>query len=107
NTGTRKQRRNHLERRILSGGADQDDVPPLDVREKGVLLRLVEPVNLVHEKDRALAGPAETLGIGHHGLDLLDAAEDSAERDKLAPGDARDQLRERRLADAGRSPEND
>src|ERR1035441_3749881 len=43
-TRARQQRRNHFERRVLRSGADQDDIAALDIREKCVLLRLVEAV---------------------------------------------------------------
>ena len=103
----REQRRDHFERRILRGGADQDDVAALHVGQKGVLLRLVEAVDLVDEENGAAAQAAQRLGVGHHGLDFLDAAQHRAEGDELALGDAGDQVGERGLADAGRSPQND
>ena len=51
----RQQRRVHLERRVLGGRADEDDVAGLDARQEGILLRLVEAVDLVDEEDRAAA----------------------------------------------------
>ena len=51
----RQQRRDHFERRILRGGADQDDVAALHVGQKRVLLRFVEAVDLVDEQDGAPA----------------------------------------------------
>ena len=50
---TRQQRGVDLERRVLGRRADQHDVAGLDARKEGILLRLVEPVNLVDEDDRA------------------------------------------------------
>ena len=50
---TREKRGIHLERRILRRGADQYYRALLDVRQKRVLLGLVEAVNLIDEKDRA------------------------------------------------------
>ena len=47
-----------LEVRIFCGGADQHDQPLLHCGKKGVLLGLIEPVNLIEEQDRA--GPAFT-----------------------------------------------
>jgi hypothetical protein len=41
-----------LEGGVLGGRADENDPPAFHMGEKGVLLGLVEPVNLVHEKDR-------------------------------------------------------
>src|ERR1035438_4038427 len=64
-------------------------------------------MNLVDEQDGAAAHAAQALGIGHYRFDLLDAAQYRSERNVLAPRQARDQLGERRLADARRTPEND
>ena len=70
----RQQRGVHLERRVLGRRADQHDVAGLDARQEGVLLRLVEAVDLVDEDDRAPAGRRRrSLGRRHHLLDLLDA----------------------------------
>ena len=55
----RQQRRVDLERRVLGGRADEDDVAGLDARQERVLLRLVEAVDLVDEEDRA---PADAGG---------------------------------------------
>ena len=79
----------------------------LDVGQEGVLLRFVEAVDFVDEHDGAAAHGAQPLGIRHHGLDLLDAAEDRAVSHELAVREARDEAGERGLPDAGRSPEND
>ena len=54
----REQRRVDLERRVLGGGADEDEVAGLDAGQEGVLLRLVEAVDLVDEEDRAAARAA-------------------------------------------------
>ena len=43
----------HLEVRVLGGRADERDEPVLDTRQQRVLLRLVEPVDLVEEEDGA------------------------------------------------------
>ena len=104
----RQQRRVHLERRILRRRADQDDVAGLDAREEGVLLRLVEAMDLVHEDDRPPAhAPPPILRRGHDLLDLLDAGEHGAERHEVRLRDVGDHARERRLAGAWRSPEDD
>ena len=73
NLRARKQRGIDFERRILGGGADQNDVAALDVRQKGVLLGFVEAMDFVDEEDGAAAEFAQAFGIGHHGLDFLDA----------------------------------
>ena len=51
----RKQRRDHFERRIFRGRADQQNVSRLHVRQKRVLLRAIEAVHFVDEHDRAPA----------------------------------------------------
>ena len=63
-------------------------------------------MHFVDEYDRAPAGVSRALGRGHHVLDFLDAGEDGAERDEFRAREARDEPRERRLAAAGRAPEN-
>src|SRR2546427_969457 len=77
----RQQRLGQLEARVLGGGADQRDDAVLDPGEKGILLRLVEAVDLVAEQDRAatlvlesllrllddLAHPPHALGHGEIG----------------------------------------
>jgi hypothetical protein len=50
-----------LKRRILGGRADQGDGPLLDVREKRVLLRLVEVMDLVNEEHGGFAQPLQAL----------------------------------------------
>ena len=104
----RQQRRVDLEGRVLGGRADEHDVAGFDARQKGVLLRLVEAMDLVDEDDRAAAEPAAAvLGRGHDVLDFLDAREHGAEGDELRVGEVGDEARERRLAGARRSPEDD
>src|SRR5699024_12417398 len=67
----------YLKGRVLGGGADEDDAALLHKGEKGVLLGLVEAVNLVDKDDGALAVAAVVLRLLHHRADLLDAAGDS------------------------------
>ena len=81
--------------------------PRLDIGQKRVLLRLVEAMDFVDEQDRAAAELAQPLGIGHHGFDFLDPGQHGAEGKKLALRHARDDARQRGLADARRSPENE
>ncbi len=106
--GARQERGVHLERRVLGGRADEDDVARLDARQEGVLLSFVEPVDLVDEENRAASDPAPgLLGLGHDRADFLDAREDRAERNEPRPRDLCDEARERGLAGSGRAPEND
>ena len=102
----REQRRDDFERRILGGGADQPNAALLDVREKGILLRFVEAVNLVDENDGAGAVLAGAVGIAHDLLNFLDAGEHGGEFDEVGLGDTGDDLGERGLAGAGRAPED-
>ena len=104
----RKERSVHLERRVLGGGADENDVARLDVSEKGVLLALVEAMNLVDEQDRALALAAPALfGRLQHLADVLDARQHRAHGFEMGPGQAADDVSERRLAGARRAPEDE
>ena len=41
-------------------------------------------MNFIDEEHRAAAQAAVALGVGHHRLDFLDAAEHGAERDEIA-----------------------
>ncbi len=107
NFRAREQRRDHFERRVFGSGADQDDVAVLHVREKSILLRFVEAVDFVDERDGAAPRGAQALGIGHHRLDFLDAAEHGAIGHELAVRQARDQPGKRSLPYSGRAPEDD
>ena len=105
--GARQQRAHHLERRVLGGRADEGERAVLEVRQEGVLLRLVEAVHLVQEQQRR---PPVRRARGARRLDrradVLDAGHDGRQRDELRVGGGRDQARERRLAGARRSPED-
>jgi hypothetical protein len=95
-------------RRRLGGGANQDDVAGLHARQKGILLGLVEPVNLVDEEDRAPAEPtARVFGFGHYLADFLDSREHGAEGDEPRPRHACDQSRQGGLAGTWRTPQDD
>ena len=101
-----EQRGVDLEGGVLRRGADEDDAALLDERQEGVLLRLVEAVDLVDEEDGPHAEGARLLGAGHDLLDLLDAARDGAEGDELRLREVCDHVGEGGLADAGRPPED-
>ena len=105
--GPAEQRRVDLEVRVLGGGADQDQQPALDRRQQGVLLGLVEPVDLVEEQDRALAPlPQPLVGPGHHVAHVLHAGGDRRQRLERLGGVAGDHPGEGGLAGAGRPPED-
>ena len=52
---TRQQRPDQLEGRVLGRGADENHRAVLDHRQKGILLRAIEAMDLVDEEQRALA----------------------------------------------------
>ena len=102
----RKKRPVHLEGGVLCRRADQNDAPPLHIGQKGVLLRLVEAVDLVHKEDGLFPEAAGGLRLLHHLLDLFNAARDGGKIDEPRLGLVRDDAGERRLAHAGRAPED-
>ena len=74
-----------LERRVLGGRADEDDVARLDVRKEDVLLRAVEAVDLVEEEDRPLAvARAERARLLEDLAHLLHAGRDGRVRQEDA-----------------------
>ena len=91
---------------VLGGGADEADGAALDVGEEGVLLGLVEAMDLVDEEDGAGAEAGGLFGVDHDLLDLLDAGEDGGELDEGGLGERGDDLGEGGLADAGWAPED-
>ena len=101
-----EQRGDDFEGWILRGGTDQPDGSPLDVRQKGILLGLVEAVNLIDEKDGARVHLGGLRRRGHHLLDLLDAAHYGGELDKSRLGRFGDDLGQSGFAHSGRTPED-
>ncbi len=82
-----EERRDDLEGRVLGGGPDQDDGAALHVGEEGVLLRLVEAVDLVDEEDGARAVQAQPLiGFPDDRADLLHPGEDGGEAHEVGAG---------------------
>jgi len=75
--------------------------------KKRVLLRFVEPVNLIDEDDGALRVKCEPIARRRNDLAHLgDAAEYRAERDKVRGCGARDDACQGRLAAPGRAPKD-
>ena len=67
----------HLEVRVLGRRADERDRPVLDVRQEGVLLGLVEAVDLVEEEEAPRPVQIESfLGLGDRRADLDDPGHD-------------------------------
>ena len=75
--------------------------------QQRVLLALVEAMDLVDEEDRGAAAPVEPVArAGDRGSHLLDAAGGRREDVEARADRLRQQSRQRRLADAWRSPEH-
>ena len=102
----RQQRRDDLERRVLGGRADEGEEARLDVRQEGVLLALVEAMDLVDEDDGRPARGARRLRPLDRLADVLDAAEHRRHGDELGVERVGHQARQRRLADPRRTPQD-
>ena len=97
----------YLEARVFGGGADEDDGALLHEGQEGVLLGLVEAVDLVHKEDGALPPmrrPCSACCITS--LISFDAAGDGAEVDEVGPGAPGDDAGQGGLAHPRRAPEN-
>jgi hypothetical protein len=103
----RQQRPGELEARVLRRRAHEGDHSLLHPREKGVLLCLVEPVNLVAKQDGA---PSLVLQAPLRLLDDLThprhTRSDGAEGLEMPVGVARDQSRQRGLPRPRRAPQH-
>ena len=108
NRGARQQGRVDLERRVLGGRADEGEQPAFDVRQKGILLALVEAVHLVDEHDGAPRRQAlrRLRGALDRVANVLDAAQHRADGDELRVERIGHQPRNRRLARARRPPQD-
>src|SRR5690349_149855 len=94
-----EERRVDLEVRVLGRGADQRHEALLDRRQQRVLLRLVEAVDLVEEKDRPAAVRTEAVASGsEHLAHVLDRRRDRRQLLELGARRMRDDPRQRRLA---------
>src|SRR5438445_7134544 len=104
----REEGRDHLEGRVLGGRPDERHRAGLDVGEEGVLLRLVEAVDLVDEEHGRPAVPGElVLCLLDDLSQLLHPLQDGRERDRVRAARGREQVREGRLAAARRAPEDE
>ena len=104
--GARQKRRVELEGRVLGRRADQSDRAVLHHGQETVLLRAVEAVDLVDEEQRATAHLAAPAGLLEGLLEVGDAREDRRDLFEMQVGLAGQQPRHRRLAGAGRAPED-
>ena len=103
----REQRRVDGEARVLGRRPDEHDRPVFDVGQERVLLRLVEPVDLVHEEDRALALKRQPVARRRDDLaELAHAAQDGAEGHEEALGRRGDDACNGRLPAPGWPPED-
>ena len=102
----RQQCRVQFEAGVLGGRADKHDRAVFDVRQEGVLLGAVEPVDLVHEQHRALPDlPAVLSGLEHFAK-VRDPGERCGEWFEHEAGPLREQPRDRRLPTAGWPPQD-
>ena len=93
--------------RVFRRRADKDDRALLDERQQRIELRLVETVALVEQKIGALVVELERRArVLRSFLHIGDAALHCVQLDEIAVCRARDNVRERRLAAAGRSPKD-
>src|ERR1700688_2623720 len=95
-----------FEGRVFCRRSDQADAAFFDMRQKGVLLRLVEAVNFVDEDDGARAVLAGAGGVAYYPLDFLDAREHSRKFDKVSLCDAGNNFGESSFACTRRAPED-
>ena len=102
------QRGVQFEVRILGRRPDQDHRSVLDGRKQRILLRDVEPVDLVDEDDRFAVLFTQTTPSGGDCLaNVLDSRRDRRKADELGLRRIGDDLGERRLAGSGWPPEDD
>src|SRR5699024_6412504 len=102
-----QQRGDHREVRVLRGRGDERDPAVLDAGQQGVLLGLREAVDLVDEQyGLAADGPQPGARLIDHLADVLDAGEHGGDLDELAVAGLGDDVGERGLAGAGRTPQD-
>ncbi len=97
-----------LEVRVLRGGPYQYDSAVFHKGQQIVLLGLVEAMDLIDEKDGALAvHPLDFPGLGHHFLHVLLSGHSGVDLGELGAGGAGDDLGQSGLARARRAVEDD
>src|SRR5437870_1084541 len=62
NLRARNERAVYIKERIVRGRANKAKISSFDIRQKDVLLRLVEMMDLINEQDRLLPRGAEAIG---------------------------------------------
>ena len=93
--------------RVLRRRADQDERPLFDGGQERIGLRLVEAVTLVQQQIGAFSVQFQGIArIFHRLFDVCDAALHGVQLDKIPARRLGDDVGERRLAAAGRPPED-
>ena len=105
--GAREQGGIDFEGRIFGRRTDKGQQPTFNVRQKGILLRLVEAMDFVDEENR-LPAVLRTRHLGARDClaDVFDAGENGREGHEFGVESVGHQARQGRLADAGRPPED-
>ncbi|CAH0327009.1 hypothetical protein SRABI128_05703 [Microbacterium sp. Bi128] len=102
-----QQRGNDGEGGVFGGRGDQDHPAVLDAGQQGVLLGLVEAVDLIQEEDGGgLEQVARGQGFVHHAADVLDTGGDGGELDELPPWALGNHMGKGGLAGTRRAPED-
>ena len=102
----REQGRVEFKRRILGGGADQNDDATLDVRQERVLLGLVEAVHFVDKQHRASTLGKGGFGLGQCGAHIRQSRQHRRDRLEFGIGIARQQQGQGGLAASRRAPQD-
>jgi hypothetical protein len=103
----REQRRIDLERRVFCRRTDKSQQPGLDIRQKSVLLGLVETMHFIDEENRSPAMvSARHFGACHGLTDVLDTGEDRREGNEIGSKGIRHQARQGCLAHPRRPPQD-
>ena len=96
-----------FKRRILGGGADEDQRAVLDMRKKGILLTLVETMHLVHEQNRGAAiDLAQILRPLDSGADILDPRQYRRQAFEFPTAGLGDESCQSGLTNSRRPPQN-
>ena len=105
--GPRQQGRVHLEGRVLGGGADEGHQPGFHVGQEGILLGLVEAVDLIDEQQGAPPPGPVVLGPGDGLADFLDPGEHGGKSHEIGLHGAGHEPRQGGLAHPRRPPQDE
>ena len=94
-----------LKRGILRRRADQNNASFLYKRQKGILLRLIKPMDLVHEQNGPKPHPPAVLRLHHDLSDLFDPTGHRAEINEISLRPTGYNACQRRFPNPRRSPE--